>query len=99
MLAATGSEFYMVAVVWIAADFVGRDAGYVSAVQAGALLAGSLFGGMLTDRWRHGATMISADLVRAALMLVLSLVFAGLSVIPFSTIGPLNLPASRVARL
>lgn len=73
VLAATGSEFYMVAVVWIAADFVGRDAGYVSAFQAGALLVGSLFGGILTDRWRHGATMIAADLLRAGLMLVLSI--------------------------
>ena len=72
VLAATGSEFYMVAVVWIAADFVGRDAGYVSALQAGALLTGSLFGGILTDRWRHGATMVGADLVRAGLALVLS---------------------------
>jgi DHA3 family macrolide efflux protein-like MFS transporter len=72
VLAATGSEFYMVAVVWIAADLVGRDAGYVSAVQAGALLAGSVFGGALTDRWRHGATMIAADLIRAALALALS---------------------------
>lgn len=73
VLAATGAEFYMVAVVWIAADFVGRDAGYVSAFQAGALLVGSLFGGILTDRWRHGPTMISADLLRAALMLLLSI--------------------------
>ena len=72
VLAATGSEFYMVAVVWIAADYIGRDAGYVSAVQAGVLLFGSLFGGVLTDRWRHGTTMISADLVRAFLVLILS---------------------------
>jgi DHA3 family macrolide efflux protein-like MFS transporter len=73
LLAATGSEFYMVAVVWIAADLIGRDAGYVSAVQAGALLAGSLFGGIVTDRWRHGTTMIAADLIRATLVLVLSI--------------------------
>ena len=72
VLAATGSEFYMVAVVWIAADLIGSDAGYVSAVQAGVLLFGSLFSGVLTDRWRHGATMIAADLVRAALVLILS---------------------------
>ncbi len=73
VLAATGSEFYMVAVVWIAADLIGRDAGYVSAVQAGVLLFGSLFSGILTDRWRHGATMIAADLIRAALVLILSI--------------------------
>src|SRR5580704_18051164 len=72
VLAATGSEFYMIAVVWIAAGLIGRDAGYVSALQAAALLVGSLFGGLLTDRWRHGTTMIAADLSRAALVLVLS---------------------------
>ncbi len=73
VLAATGSEFYMVAVVWIAADFIGSDAGYVSALQSGVLLFGSLFGGIVTDRWRHSVTMIAADLVRAALLLMLSL--------------------------
>ena len=72
VLAATGSEFYMVAVVWVAADLIGKDAGYLSALQAGGLLAGSLFGGVITDRWRHGTTMIAADLVRAALVLALS---------------------------
>jgi predicted MFS family arabinose efflux permease len=74
VLAATGSEFYMVAVVWIAADFIGSDAGYVSALQSGALLLGSLFGGIVTDRWRHSTTMITADLLRAALLLILPLV-------------------------
>lgn len=72
VLAATGAEFYAVAVVWVAADLIGKDAGYLSALQAGGLLAGSLFGGIVTDRWRHGTTMIAADLVRAALVLVLS---------------------------
>ena len=73
VLAATGAEFYAVAVVWVAADLIGRDAGYLSALQAGGLLAGSLFGGIITDRWRHGTTMIAADLVRAALVFTLSL--------------------------
>ena len=76
VLAATGSEFYMIAVVWIAAGLIGRDAGYVSAVQAGALLAGSLLSGAVTDRWAHRTTMIAADVIRAALVLVLS--YAGL---------------------
>ena len=73
VLAATGSQFYMVAVVWVAADLIGTDAGYLSALQSGGLLAGGLFGGILTDRWRHGTTMIAADLVRAALVLLLSI--------------------------
>jgi hypothetical protein len=73
VLAATGAEFYAVAVVWVAADFIGNDAGYLSALQAGGLLVGSLFGGVVTDRWRHGTTMITADLMRAALVLGLSI--------------------------
>jgi hypothetical protein len=73
VLAATGAEFYAVAVVWVAADLIGQDAGYLSALQAGGLFAGSLFGGIVTDRWRHGTTMITADLMRAALVLLLSI--------------------------
>lgn len=73
VLAATGAQFYMVAILWIAADFIGHDAGYVSALQAAVLLAGSLFGGIVTDRWRHGTTMIAADLLRAGLLLILTL--------------------------
>jgi len=72
VLAATGAQFYMVAVVWVAADLIGNDTGYLSALQSGGLLAGGLFGGVVTDRWRHGTTMIAADLMRAALVLVLS---------------------------
>jgi len=72
VLAATGAQFYMVAIVWVAADLIGNDTGYLSALQSGGLLAGGLFGGVITDRWRHGTTMIAADLMRAALVLVLS---------------------------
>lgn len=72
VLAATGAQFYMVAVVWVAADLIGTDAGYLSALESGGLLAGALFGGIATDRWRHRTTMIGADLVRAALVLLLS---------------------------
>ena len=72
VLAATGVQFYMVAVIWVAADLIGNDTGYLSALQSGGLLAGSLFGGVMTDRWRHGTTMIAADLMRAALVLILS---------------------------
>lgn len=72
VLSATGTEFYMVAVIWIAAALIGRDAGYVSALQSGALLFGSLFAGVLTDRWRHGTTMVGVSLFRAALLLLLA---------------------------
>lgn len=72
LLSATGAEFYMVAVIWIASSLIGRDVGYISAMQAAALLAGSLFGGILTDRWRYRSTMIGSSLIRASLLLILA---------------------------
>jgi DHA3 family macrolide efflux protein-like MFS transporter len=71
LLSATGAEFYMVAVIWSASALIGHDAGYVSALQAALLLAGSLFGGIVTDHWSHRVTMIAVSLGRALLLLVL----------------------------
>jgi DHA3 family macrolide efflux protein-like MFS transporter len=72
LLAAVGAEFYMVAVIWTASSLIGREAGFVSAMQAGALLVGAIFGGIVTDRWPHRTTMIGVNVARAALLLVLS---------------------------
>jgi MFS transporter, DHA3 family, macrolide efflux protein len=72
ILSATGAEFYTVAVVWVAAALIGSDAGYVAAIQSAMLLAGSLFGGILTDRWRTGTTMVAMSLARGLLVLVLA---------------------------
>jgi MFS family permease len=72
LLAAVGAEFYMVAVIWTASSLIGREAGFVSAMQAGALLVGAIFGGIVTDRWPHRTTMIGVNLARAALLLALS---------------------------
>ena len=76
LLSATGAEFYMVAVIWIASSLIGRDAGYISALQAAALLTGSLFGGILTDHWPHRTTMIGVSLIRAFLLLLLAVTTA-----------------------
>jgi MFS family permease len=76
VLAAVGAEFYSVAVVWTAIDLIGSDAGYLSALQAAAVLAGSLFLGLVTGRWAHRRTMILADLARAGLVLLLPVAFA-----------------------
>ncbi|MEI9986675.1 MAG: hypothetical protein WDN69_27980 [Aliidongia sp.] len=54
VLAATGGEFYTVAIIWTAVDLIGSDAGYLSALQSGSYLFGSLFAGIFTDRWTHG---------------------------------------------
>jgi MFS transporter, DHA3 family, macrolide efflux protein len=73
VLAATGYEFYLVAVVWIATSLIGNDAGYVTALQSGALLFGSLFGGLLTDRVPTRTTMVTASLGRAVVLALLAL--------------------------
>jgi MFS transporter, DHA3 family, macrolide efflux protein len=73
VLAATGGEFYTVAIIWTAVDLIGSDAGYLSALQSGSYLFGSLFAGIFTDRWTHGRTMVVADLLRAGLILLLPL--------------------------
>lgn len=88
VLAATGTEFYMVAVIWLATSAIGRDAGYVSALQSGTVLFASLFGGILTDRWATRTTMVAASLARAALLAVLAV--AGL-------LGLIGLPLLAVA--
>src|SRR5579859_6763276 len=76
VLAATGGEFYTVAIIWTAVDLIGRDAGYLSALQSGSYLFGSLFAGIVTDRWTHGKTMVAADMLRAGLILALPLAYA-----------------------
>jgi MFS family permease len=76
VLAAIGAELYAVAVIWTAIGLVGRDAGYIATLQAAAVLVGSLSAGALTDRWRYTTTMITADLARVALVLVLPVAHA-----------------------
>jgi MFS family permease len=71
VLAATGGEFYTVAIVWVSVDLIGSDAGYLAALQSGSYLLGSLFAGLITDRWTHGRTMIGADLARVLLVAAL----------------------------
>jgi MFS family permease len=71
VLAATGGEFYTVAIVWVSVDLIGSNAGYLAALQSGSYLFGSLFAGIVTDRWTHGRTMIAADLLRVALIATL----------------------------
>jgi len=72
LLSATGGEFYIVAVIWTASALVGNDAGYIAALRAGILLVGSLFGGILADRWRHTTTMIGVSVAQVVLLSILS---------------------------
>lgn len=69
-LAAIGDQLYRMALVWLAVQLAGSEAGWVSTAEAAAVLATALFAGAWTERWDHRRTMIGADLVRGALALV-----------------------------
>jgi MFS transporter, DHA3 family, macrolide efflux protein len=44
-----GDELYRVALVWLAVELVGRQAGYLGAVSSGCMLAGAIFGGAIAS--------------------------------------------------
>lgn len=85
-----GDELRRVALVWIAVDLIGKDAAYVTATQAGALMVFSLLGGVYADRWDQRRTLIAVDLSRAAIGFLLALAAA---------IGVLGLPAIFAAAI
>lgn len=61
------------AVLWIAAQRAGADVGVIGAAQYGAALVSGAFVGVYADRWNRRRTMISVDLLRAGLVLLLPL--------------------------
>ncbi|MBL8669031.1 MAG: MFS transporter [Alphaproteobacteria bacterium] len=69
-LTAVGEELVRVALTWIAVDLIGTDAPYLWAVQASAMLVGAAFGGRFLDRRDPRLTMIWANVLRAAAVLV-----------------------------
>ena len=62
---ALGDQLYAVALTWIAVGVFGRNAGYLSALQALAVLLAVLGIGRWADRWDQLRSMIGADLARA----------------------------------
>ena len=72
-LSAIGDQLYAVALTWIAVGVMGTKAGYLTALQAGVVLLVVLGIGRWADRWRSRASMIAADLCRAAILLAVVL--------------------------
>ena len=63
-----GDELYRVALVWLAIELVGRQAGYLGAVQSGCMLAGAIFGGAVAsaiDPRRAMSILLAAGAVAA----------------------------------
>ena len=70
VFSALGDQLYIVALGWVAIGVFGPAAGYLAAGRAGIIMLAVLFGGGLADRWNRRVTMIVADLVRAAALLL-----------------------------
>lgn len=71
VVSAIGDELHRVALVWIAVGLLGRNAAYITAVQAAVIILFGLWGGWLADRLDPARTMIGADLARAAVAMIL----------------------------
>ena len=70
---ALGDQLYVVALGWVAAASLGAAAGYLGAARAATVLLVAGLCGRLIDRWDRRASMIGADLARAAALGVLVL--------------------------
>lgn len=70
LLTAIGEELFRVALVWLAADLIGGATGYIVATQHVVIIAVSVFGGVLVDRWNSRKAMVSVDSIRALVVLV-----------------------------
>lgn len=73
VLSAIGDYFYTIAVMWIAVKTSGSDAGFVAGAESIAMIVFGLLGGVYADRWNRRVTMVSVDLVRAGVVLLLPL--------------------------
>jgi MFS transporter, DHA3 family, macrolide efflux protein len=70
VLSCIGDEIYSVALLWFAASLIGKNAGYIAAVQAGAILIFSVLGGMWSDEWNPKKVLIWADILRGLIVLI-----------------------------
>lgn len=65
-----GDEIYRVGLTWFAVGLMGANTGYLTAAQTAALMLLSFIGGKWADHWHPIKTMVSVDLIRAAIVLI-----------------------------
>jgi hypothetical protein len=70
LLTGIGEELFRVALVWLAAELIGGATGYIVATQQLMIFTVSVFGGVLVDRWNSRKAMVSVDVIRALVLLV-----------------------------
>ena len=71
VFSAIGDRLYEIAVVWIAVQLTGSEAGFVLAAQAASRLVFGLLGGVYADRLNRRTLMIVTDIARAIAILSL----------------------------
>lgn len=98
ILSAVGDQFYLVAVLWLALDLVGHDAGFVSAATAGSVFVVALAAGAWADRWDARRTMFWVDIARGALVLLLP-IFAWIGTLTLWTLLPVALAVAGLTGL
>ena len=86
-LSAVGDQLYAVALVWVAVGVFGPAAGYLTALQAGCGLVAALLAGRWADRWDQRRAMAGADLVRAAVLVLLVAAWLGQGGPPAAGLG------------
>ncbi|MDX7988608.1 MFS transporter [Xenorhabdus sp. 12] len=63
-LASIGAEIYAFAIVWIATERFGSQAGYLISLQAAVMIIAALTAGMITEGFSSKSMMLLSDLVR-----------------------------------
>jgi Bacterial protein of unknown function (DUF894). len=65
-----GDEIYRVGLTWFAVGLMGANTGYLTAGQTASLMLLSFIGGKWADRWQPIKTLVSVDLIRAAIVII-----------------------------
>src|ERR1700753_4001993 len=71
VLSCVGDELHKVAFVWLAAGILGKDTGYLAAIQAGSVFVLSVFGGVWAERYSHKNLMVWVDVIRGLTVLAI----------------------------
>lgn len=65
-----GEDVFRVAVIWLAVDIAGNQAGLVTAAQNATMLIVGLTAGAIAERWKPDRTMVSVSVMSAFVILV-----------------------------
>jgi MFS family permease len=64
-----GEDVFRVAIIWLAVDIAGNQAGLVTAAQNATMLIVGLTAGAIAERWKPDRTMVAVSLMSAAIVI------------------------------